>query len=53
MDSFFLDELYIGKILLCGYPRNSIFYKMVDTEKIRIDLGIQGKNMHLYANLKR
>lgn len=48
LDSFFLDELYTGEVLLCGYPRNSIFYKTVDSEKIKKDLGIQGKKVYIY-----
>lgn len=48
VSAYFLTDLYPGKILYSGYPRNSVFY---DTERawlLRIHLGLDGKKLYGY-----
>ncbi len=47
-DSFFLNDLYTGTVLLSGYPRNSVFFTDVDTMKIKRNMGLLGKKIYAY-----
>lgn len=48
MNSFFLDKLYSGKVILSGYPRNSVFFDKQDSENIRAKLGLKDKRVFVY-----
>lgn len=47
-DAFHLNELFQHKVLVSGYPCNSIFYKKDYIERLRADLGLQGKKVVVY-----
>lgn len=46
--AYFLDNLYQGKILCSGYPRNSIFFDRGAEKKLRRRLGLEGKKLYGY-----
>lgn len=50
MNSFFLNKLYTGNVIMCGYPRNSVFYSLTDdeTESIKSSMGLSGKKLYMY-----
>lgn len=45
---FSLDKLFYGKSVLCGYPRNSIFFHTEHIEDMRRKLGILNKKVFAY-----
>lgn len=47
-DDYMLGELYKGKALLSGYPRNSAFYRTDRRDKIRTECGLTGKQVLVY-----
>lgn len=47
-DDYMLNEIYKGKVLLSGYPRNSSFYRLDRRDKIRKDLDLEGKQVMVY-----
>lgn len=48
MEDFFLNELYTGKVITCGYPRNSVFFDEENTSKIKNKLNINDKKLFAY-----
>lgn len=47
-DDYMLNEVYKGKVLLSGYPRNSSFYRLDRRDKIRKDLELEDKQVMVY-----
>ncbi len=45
---YFLDNIYKGKILCSGYPRNSVFFNAEKGNKIRKELGLENKKLYGY-----
>ncbi len=48
VSAYFLRDLYRGKILCSGYPRNSVFFEQERGERLRRDLGFEGKRLYGY-----
>lgn len=48
VSAYFLDNLYQGKILCSGYPRNSIFFNKERGEALREKLGLKGMRVYTY-----
>ena len=46
--AYFLDNLYQGKILHSGYPRNSVFFDRERRKNLREKLGLEGKRLYGY-----
>lgn len=47
-DAYMLENLYSGKYVISGYPRNDIFYNKEDERNIRKELGIENKKVIVY-----
>lgn len=47
-NDYMLNNLYKGKYLLCGYPRNHIFYDLERQQKFREELDLVGKKVVVY-----
>ncbi|BCJ93365.1 hypothetical protein acsn021_09340 [Anaerocolumna cellulosilytica] len=47
-DDYMLNEVYKGKVLLSGYPRNSSFYRTDRRDKIRTECGLTEKQVLVY-----
>jgi len=48
IDSYRLENTMSGKILLGGYPRNSIFFDAEAAQALRDKLGLKGKRVYVY-----
>lgn len=48
VSAYFLDNLYQGKILCSGYPRNSIFFNKERSKELRSSLGLSDKRLYSY-----
>ncbi len=48
LDSFMLDEIYPGRMLLEGYPRNSVFLDDERREKFRSLFGLKDHEIFIY-----
>lgn len=48
MEDFFLNDFYNGKVVLSGYPRNSIFFNRERALEIRDKLGLRNKKLFAY-----
>lgn len=48
VSAYFLDNLYQGKILCSGYPRNSLFFDKKRGQELRERLGLQNKRLYSY-----
>ncbi len=48
VSAYFLNNLYQGKILCSGYPRNSVFFHPKRGEELRSRLGLEGKRLYAY-----
>ena len=48
MTGFMVDKLYPGKILMEGYPRNSIFFDKQRPEELKSILNFEGKQIFVY-----
>lgn len=46
--AYFLTDLYKGKILCSGYPRNSIFFRPEEGRRLKERLGLHGKRLYGY-----
>lgn len=46
--AYCLDNLYKGKILCSGYPRNSVFFHPEEGEMLREKLGFREKHIYAY-----
>lgn len=47
-DAYMLDNIYNGKYVLSGYPRNDIFLKKDNQKQIRKDLDLSNKKVIVY-----
>ena len=47
-DAYFLNNLYKGKYVIGGYPRNSVFYDMKNAKRIKKELEIEDKRIVAY-----
>ena len=48
LDSYMMDKLYPGKILMGGYPRNSIFFYPEKGTELKEKLGFADKQVYAY-----
>ena len=48
LESYMMDKLYSGKILLEGYPRNSIFFEEEKGKELKEELGFKDKELFVY-----
>lgn len=48
LDAYQIRDLYTGKILLAGYPRNAIFYVQNNMEEQKKRWHLQGKQVFMY-----
>lgn len=48
MEDYNLNDLYTGKVVMAGYPRNEIFFHSEDGKKLKKDLGLDGKTVYAY-----
>lgn len=48
MKDYFLDDLYTGKVVMCGYPRNRILIRNTETDRLRAELGLSDKKVYAY-----
>lgn len=48
MTDYNLTELYTGKVILCGYPRNSIFLDQEKARQVRKKLNLEEKTVYAY-----
>lgn len=46
--AYMLDQLYTGKYVLSGYPRNSVFFQESLRQRIRRECGLKGKRVLAY-----
>ena len=46
--AYMLDNLYHGKYVISGYPRNDTFFNDKDRQEIRKELGIEDKKVIVY-----
>lgn len=48
LSAYMIDELYDGKILYKGYPRNSVYFDSTISKKVKDKLGITNKKLIVY-----
>ena len=48
MEDYFLEDLYTGKVIMSGYPRNQVFMQPDRSEPVRERLGLEGKTVYAY-----
>ena len=48
MSAYMIDEIYSGKILFEGYPRNSVFFDDIRRYEIKSKLGYVNKEIFIY-----
>lgn len=48
MEDYNLNDLYTGKVVMAGYPRNEIFFKKEEGEALKAELGLAGKTVYAY-----
>lgn len=48
LESYMMDKLYPGNILLEGYPRNSIFFEEEKGKELKEKLGFNNKELFVY-----
>lgn len=48
LSSSHMAPLFNGKALYCGYPRNSIFFDTVQRQRIRLEKGLEDKELFAY-----
>ena len=46
--AYMLEDIYDGKILMEGYPRNSVFFNENQKEEFKIKLGFENKEIFAY-----
>lgn len=42
MEDYFLEDIYTGKVIMSGYPRNKVFMQQEQSEAVRDALGLKG-----------
>lgn len=53
LNSFMIEKIYSGKILLGGYPRNSVFLKEDKRDEFREKFGFENKEVFVYMPTHR
>lgn len=48
MEDYNLNELYTGKVVMAGYPRNEIFFNEEDGKALKKKLGLENKTVYAY-----
>ena len=48
MRDFCLDNLFSGKVILSGYPRNGIFFDTKRKDELRKKFGLENKKVYIY-----
>ena len=48
MEDYNLEQLYTGKTIVCGYPRNSVFMDENAGKRLKAELGYDGKTLYTY-----
>ena len=48
MRDYNLENLYTGKVVMCGYPRNEIFLQPDKVKPVREKYGLEGKTVYAY-----
>ena len=48
MEDYFLEDIYTGKVIMSGYPRNKVFMQQEQSEAVRDALGLKGKTVYAY-----
>ena len=48
LNSYMIEKIYPGKVLLEGYPRNSVFFDEDKRKKFKEKLGFQDKEVFIY-----
>lgn len=48
MKAYCMENLYKGKILFSGYPRNSLFFKPKEGQRLKILLGYEKNRIYVY-----
>ena len=45
---YMLENLWQGRSLLCGYPRNTVFFDKKRSESLKVELGYTNKKIYAY-----
>ncbi len=48
LSAYMMEKIYPGKILMEGYPRNSVFFDDERRENLKMELNLQGKEIFVY-----
>ena len=48
MEDYFLEDLYTGKVIMAGYPRNQILMQPERSKSLREKLGLADKTVYAY-----
>lgn len=48
MRDFCLEDLFAGKVIVSGYPRNEIFFDKEAAKKLKQDMGLENKKVYVY-----
>ena len=48
LNSYMIEKIYPGEILLEGYPRNSVFFNESRRKELKNELGLSGKDIFIY-----
>ncbi|MDD6728779.1 MAG: CDP-glycerol glycerophosphotransferase family protein [Eubacteriales bacterium] len=48
MEDYNLNDLYTGKVVMAGYPRNEIFFRKEEGQELKKKLGLEGKTVYAY-----
>lgn len=48
LESYNIDTLYKGTVLCEGYPRNTAFFDAENAQKVKKELGFDGKKVYVY-----
>ena len=47
-DSFMIEKIFPGKVLMEGYPRNSVFFDESRKDELKLSLGFEDKEIFVY-----
>ncbi len=48
MEDYNLNDLYTGKVVMAGFPRNEIFFDKEQGARLKSQLGLDGKTVYAY-----
>ncbi|MBE6041093.1 MAG: CDP-glycerol--poly(glycerophosphate) glycerophosphotransferase [Clostridiales bacterium] len=48
MEDYNLQKLYTGKVVMCGYPRNTVFFNDKGAAELRRKYDLEGKTVYAY-----